>query len=559
MNNKKTTLLLFSILIIGFFIRFWGIWFDLPHLYTTEEYKTVNYALKMGAGDLNPHFFNYPSFYLYFTLIISGIYFVIGKIFGIFANAHDFAYSFIQNPTNIYLILRFFSVLWSTAILYFIYAVGKKAFNAKTGLMAALMFCFIPSIIQSSHLIQPALPSMLFVLISFYYLIDYYQKGKNTAFYLSAGFLGIAFSTFYNALPLFLLLPVVYWLKNKSRPLSIALFSGLLLVAVFFLIGTPYALLDYKAFIKDFSGHSVGVHLNPWHSIKSITGHYLYIANKGHVNPNAGIPLIGAICFLGVLSILKNKKTEELLVLSAIILFTLPVIFYHAAGPGYLFPAFPFFILAGAGFVDKISNNRYKNLVTALLITALIPSVIFCVKLDYAYTQKDTRTISKEWVENNISFGSKVLVDMYPHCPPLKETKAQLARLYNEAVKLNHYKKEYLKLQLDTYPVKDKPYGYELYRILRPANEISGTIEMVKEAQKVQDLIDITVGFSALKKAGITYFIADSIDIESGLASKNAPLIDFYTQLPNKAQLIKEITPKNAFSPGPAIKIYKLN
>jgi len=560
--SKKSVIVFSSVMLTALLIRFWGIWFDLPYLYSTEEYKTVNYALKMGGGDLNPHFFNYPSLYLYFTLSISGVYFIFGKLAGFFSNSHAFALSFIKNPTNIYLILRFVSVLWSTAIVALMYFLGLKMRSHKTGIFAVLMLSFIPSIIQSSHLIQPALPSAFLVLVSFYFLIDYLSRDNDKSFYFACIFSGLAITTFYNAIPLIVLIPVAYWIKNKRIKLSVSLLAGVFLIVLFFIIGTPYSILDYKTFLNDFSGHSVGLHKNPLDGMIPVFLHYLFIGNKGHVSANTGIPIIGLLCFIGVFNIVfcgnERKKQGNLLILSALILFTIPVIFYHNSGPGYLFPVFPLFILAGAQFLDTISNSKYNKLITGVFILALLPSIIFCLKLDYAYTRKDSRTIAKEWVESNIPSGSKILIDMYPNCPPIKETKTQLTRLYNKAVELNHYKKEYLKLQLEAYPVSDKITGYEIFRILRPANEVSGTIEMVKEAEKVQDLIDISNGFSYLRKSGIKYIIADSADESSGLVSKDKALIYFYTNLPKQGKLIKKFYPENRLSPGPVISIYKL-
>ena len=124
---KKNDMLLFWIvLIFAFLLRFWGVWFDLPEIYTTEEYKVVNYALRMGARkSLNPEFFNYPSLYLYFTLFISGLYFIIGKLLGIFSSIKDFGNYVFTNPTGLYVIMRTFSAIWSTWSVAITYFIGK--------------------------------------------------------------------------------------------------------------------------------------------------------------------------------------------------------------------------------------------------------------------------------------------------------------------------------------------------------------------------------------------------------------------------------------------------
>ncbi|OGS20847.1 MAG: hypothetical protein A3J83_06470 [Elusimicrobia bacterium RIFOXYA2_FULL_40_6] len=562
--NKKNTILLLLVMTIAFLLRFWGIWFDLPYLYTTEEYKVVNYALKMGSGDLNPHFFNYPSLYLYFTLVVSGFYFVVCKIFGVFHNAKDFALSFIKDPTQIYLLLRFISVLWSMAALYMVFLIARLIYSFRTAIFAVLMLSFVPSIIQSSHLIQPAIPSMFFILLSFYFLILFLNTGSNKYYYFSGAALGFGISVFYNALPMIALLPFAYCLYSKKIKLfDLPMWFGVVFVFLFFFLGTPYALLDHSSFMKGFSSHSVGLHTNLLEGLIPVILHYLYIGNKGHVTANIGIPLIGLISTIGLFTILKEKKKEGLLILAAFVLFTIPVVFYHNSGPGYLFPALGFFLIAGAQFTDRLARNKFKMIVSILFVLILLPSAIFCLKLDYSYTQKDTRTIAKVWIEENIPSGSRVLIDMYPHSPPIKETKEQLIKLYNQALAIQSYKTEYFKLQIDAYPdvktLRDTKRGYEIYRILRPAQEVSGTIEMVKEAQKTQELIDVSGNFKQIKSNGIGYFIFNSWDELSGLNSKDNSLVKFYTDFPKTAKLLKEFSPVNNLYPGPTIRIYRLN
>jgi len=559
MNNKKK-LLLSIIFIVAFFVRFWGIWFDLPYLYTTEEYKTVNYALRMGANkNLNPHFFNYPSLYLYFTLFISGCYFIVGKILGIFSNANDFAYSFLKNPTALYIILRTLSAIWSTGILIILYLIAKKIWSYEAGIFAVLLMIFIPSVIESSHLIQPNLTSVFFVLLSFYFLITFLQTGQKKFFFISSILTGLAISTFYTAIPLILLLPVIYWLNlKKIKPLDRILWTGIFLVILFFIIGTPYSLFDYKTFLNDFIAHTSPQGKSIYQGFLQVLYNFLFIANRGHITSAYGPPFIGIICFLGIILLLKEKKIENYIIILATIVFSIPVVFYHSSGAGYLFPAFPFFILAGARLTETIYKKiRPKFLFNSLFLIILIPSILFCIKLDSSYTLKDTRTVAKEWIEKNIPYGTKILIDMYPHSPPIKETKEQLERLYKRAVELNHYKKEYLKYQLDVHPGGN--YGYEIYRILRPPEEVSGTIELVQEAQKVQDLVDLSSGFDYIKKLNIEYIIVNSKDRESGLNSKVMSLRSFYNSVPEKCKLIIKFPQEETkIQKGPEIFIYKV-
>ncbi len=65
----------------------------------------------------------------------------------------------------------------------------------------------------------------------------------------------MASSTKYLCLPAGVLLPIVYFSKDKR--LNHFIF-GLILILIFFLIGTPYALLDYKTFFYEMRGIALG-------------------------------------------------------------------------------------------------------------------------------------------------------------------------------------------------------------------------------------------------------------------------------------------------------------
>ena len=67
-----------AILMLGACLRFFPIWFGLTYQYSRpDETEAVGHALGMLGGDLNPHFFHWPSltFYLFAAVfsVLSGI------------------------------------------------------------------------------------------------------------------------------------------------------------------------------------------------------------------------------------------------------------------------------------------------------------------------------------------------------------------------------------------------------------------------------------------------------------------------------------------------------
>ena len=55
-----------AILVLGAALRFFPIWFGLEYPYSRpDENEAVGHALAILGGDLNPHFFHWPSLTFY--------------------------------------------------------------------------------------------------------------------------------------------------------------------------------------------------------------------------------------------------------------------------------------------------------------------------------------------------------------------------------------------------------------------------------------------------------------------------------------------------------------
>ena len=412
-----------------------------------------------------------------------------------------------------------------------------------------LMLTLNPSILVSSHEIRPGMPSIFFVLCATLFVIKYFKENKVKFLYYASIFLGIATSIFYNAGPMILFLLIIFVIKDKNI-FDKKIFFVLVLFMLFFVLGTPYSVLNFNTFLKDFVFHSSGSAKYLLRGILPLFKDLLFIGNRELM-----VPFLGIISLFGLIHLFLENNIKKYLVIIPIIIYFFFGSMYHVPSLGYVFPIVVFLYLAGAKFIDYVME-RHKR-IWSLIIILMLPSYYDCFIINYRYSIKDIRTIAKEWIEKNIPYGSKILVDMYPHSPPIKETKGQLEKLYLKAQQIDHYKKEYIKMQLDTHPGNE--YGYEIYRILRPAEEISGTIDMVKEAQKVQDLIDVEGGLEIVKKYGINYIIFNSYDIEFVRNSKNEVLKNFYREVEQNCVLIKQFPEtKNKIQKGPDVYIYKL-
>src|SRR5689334_13319802 len=72
-------------------LRFWGIGFGLPHTITRpDEDATVSIAVGVMTRSLNPHFFDWPTLFMYGVAAAFAVYFQFGRLAGWFADKSAF-------------------------------------------------------------------------------------------------------------------------------------------------------------------------------------------------------------------------------------------------------------------------------------------------------------------------------------------------------------------------------------------------------------------------------------------------------------------------------------
>ena len=113
LSSKKV---LVVILLLGLLVRLVGIPFGLPYLYNVDETRFAKISLNYFTGDLNPHFFRWPSFYFYIVHVLYLFFLLPSHGFAIYKNPGIVRGHFINNPTPFFLSGRIFSAPSSVAI-----------------------------------------------------------------------------------------------------------------------------------------------------------------------------------------------------------------------------------------------------------------------------------------------------------------------------------------------------------------------------------------------------------------------------------------------------------
>ena len=148
--------ILATTLVIALMVRLMGINWGLPYVFYPDEAMIVNPAAAFGTGDLNPHFFIYPSLYMYVLSFVYGMSYVFGWLTGVFSSTDDFVRLFFNDATLFYLPGRFIAAFSGVATVALVYVYGRRAYDRRVGLIAALFLTFSVMHVESLALRQNA-------------------------------------------------------------------------------------------------------------------------------------------------------------------------------------------------------------------------------------------------------------------------------------------------------------------------------------------------------------------------------------------------------------------
>ncbi|MFH1317278.1 MAG: glycosyltransferase family 39 protein [Candidatus Woesearchaeota archaeon] len=557
--KKKSTYILLLILLFAFLIRFHGIDYGLPYLYWGDEATSVYRALKMGTGDLNPHWFYWPATpQITFMFIIYGLLFVFGYVFGIYKSPTDFIFKFLEDPSVWYLIGRFIMVLVALATIYLVYFLGKKIYNRDIGLMAALFLSVSFIHVKLSHMLKPDISVTFFILLSVYFCYRIYQTGKIRYYLLSGFFTGVAISFMYSGIFLVITIFVAHLLyckRNNIPFFEIFLNKKIILCYIYmilaYVIMVPWIIFSFQEVMSDFlfvtssvvKSNALNAYL--WH----MESGWLYIINL-IFNEGFGI-ILTTVASVGILFALYKRSSKEILLISYPLTMFIVFGFLSEITVRNVLPIIPFLAIFAALLIYNIIRPLVgsKTMLAASLIVVslilIIPPAYDVIKFNSILTQKDTRTLSKEWIESNIPFNSKIACEGYPNlCPPLIRNKDSSL---NEGFPQMEFNLDSEGISTYTNLLEAKEYPKNVYYVTLVWKDNKDPLVRIEE-ENIE-----YVAVTSLRYQGVFSDVALRDDPDLALSARA-----FYNHLESDHQLLKTFSPNNQDTYGPEIKIYKI-
>ena len=125
------------------------------------------------------------------------------------------------------------------------------------------------------------------------------------------------------------------------------------------------------------------------------------------------------LCTVGVVLLLVRRQPRSLILLLAYPLcaYSFLLLPGNMGHDRYVMPGMPFLFLAAAWLVDMLLSNLRlpaitRGLVTAAILVAAVASPLYSSILhDEILGRMDTRTLAKEWIEENVPEGTSIALE----------------------------------------------------------------------------------------------------------------------------------------------------
>jgi len=380
-----------SLVLLTLFTRFFGINWGGGFFFNPDENNMVHAIMRMSPGELNPHFFAYGQFPLYLT-------FLTRNILGL-APTYEVTT----------LVLRFWSAVFSSISVLIFYKIVKQIFDFRTALYATILYVFTPGLIQLSHFgTTESLLILVFLLntlLSFKLISD--PLNFKTYFY-SALITGIGtaskLSAFIFLYPIFFV-SLVNFLKTKNKlKITLLVFLSVLLVLIFFIIFSPYNIIENKDFLSALR-YETDVATGRMHVF--YTNQFLntrdYLFQLLKIFPYIASLPIFLLSILGIFFVFRKKFNYKLFIIfSSTAFYFLYFGQLYVKWTRFMSPVFFVFPLLASLSLSKVNSKIIR---TIILIVSIFPGIYFF----RLYFTPDIRVKATEWMNESLPQNSKIL------------------------------------------------------------------------------------------------------------------------------------------------------
>lgn len=388
-----------------------GIWWGITEIWNADQMAFKNF-FREGFLPFSPERFDKPPLLSYINfffsmapreVVVRGLEIITGEQYGDSLN-------FI----SVWL-AKFLQLLFACGSVYLVWRIIANFGERSAALVCALLLATSAGFIVQAHLITTDLPLVFFMLLAFAYSQRIVLRGELRDYVLAGVLVGLTGAMKYNGLIVGIAIPVFHAFRSYEGRIVPVIFNwrliaGVSTVPVGFLIGNPFALIEYRRFAtdiaylfatsQDFVGAG-GDALQDSHLL-SIVG-----------NDLIGWPLFVVLAVAMPVSLFFAFRNGDRKTLASVCAGGLTCILYGL----YLFPRsgvhvrwalplVPFALIMSSmatARCRKASLGFCRMTVATLVLYGLVCSVWVGVRF-----AKDPRFAAIEWVAENVPPGSRL-------------------------------------------------------------------------------------------------------------------------------------------------------
>ncbi len=373
-------------------LRLWPLLLGDP-VWHADEYRSVFFPLNFFSGDLNPHFFFYPTLHYYLLGVVYAFCFLCGSDFSFY---EWIAYHYFWAPEQLMWVARFVGVVFAVLAVWGSAVLARRLAGSGAGIVAALFLAFNVLHVRQSYLTAVDIPLAFWSVVAVWAAARLLYCERLRDYVLAGALLGLAVSCKYTAAAL---APVIVMGHALARRLLVdrrLVLAGVLALAAF-ASTSPYVLLDLALFNEHFSGLVKHVEAG---SGQSGGVFHAWISLRYGVGLLAWGATWGVIAWL-----LYRPRREGWFVLVALLCSYVPISWGPMAWVRYALPLMAFqAVLLGVGW-SLLPAKNWRYLVLLLL---LVEPVYGSLRLVQIQTATDARTQARAWIETHVPEGARI-------------------------------------------------------------------------------------------------------------------------------------------------------